>query len=491
MQRYRAIALLTAVSAAAFVASCAGTDEPVVGPTGELLSVCHLSGATGTLIELHASELGQHRSHGDYVAKLLVDKKGVGSADSIHFARVTDALSIARAGRIARKELSSASCHITIAVGPGIFQGRFGESSDPTFERFPLVIDVPELTLQGSFLMPVDANDRAVGAATYDHANPPTTLVASPGLVSIVTGSALDKYAEPLILVHSHLVGSVADGVVIEKFILQSGNAAPDAVMGGNAVWAMRAKRLVVRNNQIEGGFSEPIELRSSVARVEHNYLTGKGLSCALCMFGPGDYQVISNRQTGLANRLGVLIFPTIFAAVPPGVDQLELGATALVTVLVQNNDLRDHQEVPFGIGLRVAGIGPGAPNVVGMARVDAVGNDLSNNRFGIIVETGFPVAGSSLRGDIDLTLDNNVLKASCETPLLVSLNSQQTATGRNAQPSSRNSTYTITFGADVTWNDVWYSHPAGAGNILSVNGATIANGARVPYDADKSCLVR
>lgn len=339
--------------------------------------------------------------------------------------------------------------------------------------------------------MPVDANDRAAGTTAYDHANPPTTLVASPGLVSIITGNALDKYAEPLILVHSHLGGPIADGVVIEKFILQSGNAAPEASVGGNAVWAMRANRLVVRNNQIEGGFSEPIEFRSSAARVEHNYLTGKGQSCAICMFGPGNYEVTSNRQIGLANRLGILVFPTVFAAVPPGVDQLELGATALVTVLVQNNDLRDHQEVPFGIGLRVAGIGPGAPNVAGTARVVAEGNDFSNNRFAIVVEGGFPVAGTPLRGDIDLTLRDNTMNASCETPMLVSLNSQGTATGRATQPSSRNSTYTISFGTEVAWKDVWYSHPAGAGNTLTVNGDTIANGSRVPYDADKSCPVR
>lgn len=491
MHPYRVLAFIAAVSGATLVASCAGTDEPVTGPTGELLVVCHLSAATGTLIELRTSELAQHRSHGDYVARLLVDKKSAGSTDSIHFARITDALSVARAGRIARKELSAAPCHITISVGPGIFQGKFGESSDPTFERFPLTIDVPELTLQGSFVMPVDTNDRALGTTTYDRANPPTTIVASPGLVSIITGNPLDKYAEPLILVHSHLGGPIADGVVIEKFILQSGNAAPEASVGGNAVWAMRAKRLVVRNNQIEGGFSEPIEMRSSVGRIERNYLTGKGQSCALCMFGPGDYQVISNRQTGLSNRLGVLVFPTVFAAVPPGVDQLELGATALVTVLVQNNDLRDHQQVPFGIGLRVGGIGPGAPNVAGSSRVVAQGNDLSNNRFAIVVEAGFPVASTPLHGDIELTLRNNTLNASCEAAMLLTLTSQPTAVGLQTAPSSRNSTYTISLGEDIAWTDVWYSHPAGAGNTLSVNGDTIANGSRVAYDANKSCPVR
>jgi hypothetical protein len=490
MNRHRALAFLAAVAAATSLVSCTGTDEPILGPTGELLAVCHMSGATGTVIELRASQLPEHRNHGDYVARLVVDKLHAGSTDSLHFSRITDALAVARAGRIARNELAAAPCHITIAVGPGTFQGSFGGSSDPTFERLPLLIDVPEVTLHGSFVMPVDEYDRPVGTTTYDRANPPTTIVANPGLVSIKTGNVLDKYAEPLIVVNGHPDGPRAAGIIIEGFILQSGNA-PEAVVGGNAVWAMRATRLVVRDNQIEGGFSEPIEMRASVGRIERNFLTGKGGSCALCVFGPGVYDVISNRQTGLANRLGVLVFPTILAAVPPGVEQLELGSTALVTVTVRNNDLRDHQEVPFGMGLRVAGIGPGAPNVVGSAHVVAESNDLSNNRFAIVVETGFPVASTALRGDVELTLLGNTMNASCAAPLLLSLNPQPTAVGLQTQLSSRNSTYTIKLGEDIAWKDVWYSHPAGAGNTLSVNGEVIANGSRVAYDAAKSCPVR
>jgi hypothetical protein len=491
MNNQRAFAFLAAIAAAAPIVSCAAPGEPIPMPTGELLTVCHTAGATNSLMEIHASQLPEHRLHGDYVARLLVDKKSVGATDSIHFSRITDALAVARAGRIARNELSAAPCHVTIAVGPGLFLGSFGGSADTTFERFPLVIDVPEVTLQGSFVMPVDENGRAAGATSFAPTNPPTTIAARPGLISINTGNALDKYAQPLIVVNGHPDGPRAEGIVIERFIFQSGNEAPGAVVGGNAVWAMRAKWLLVRDNQIEGGFSEPIEMRASVGRIERNYLTGRGGSCALCVFGPGDYEVISNRQTGFANRLGVLVFPTIFAAVPPGVEQLELGATALVTVTVRNNDLRDHQEVPFGMGLRVAAIGPGAPNVVGTARVVAEGNDLSDNRFAIVAESGFPVVNTPLHGDIELTLRGNTMNSSCETAVLLSLNAQPTAVGLQAQASSRNSAYTISLGEDIAWKDVWYSHPAGAGNSLSVNGETIANGSRVAYDKVKSCPVR
>ncbi len=476
-------------SVCATVALLVGCSDSATAPTGEALSVCHIAGPVGTLVDIHASELPTHKSHGDYVARLIVDKKNAPTSDSIHFTRISDALAVARAIRTARKETTIASCRITIAVGAGVYQGSVKPSSDPAVERLPFVIDVPAVTLLGTFVMPLDEKGRALGATSA--ATTASTLVANPGLVSIATGNVADKFAEPLIIVNAHPDGPHGDGAVIEGFVLQSGNDAPDAVVGGNAVWAMRANSVVVRGNQIEGGFAEPIEMRASVGRIERNFLKGRGGSCALCAFGPGDYQIVGNRQIGFAGRLGILVFPTMSAAVFPGVEPLVLPASALVTVAVTNNDLRDHQEVPLGIGLRVAGIGPGAPDVIGTSRVVAQDNDLSNNRFGIVVEAGFPLVNTALSGSIDLTLRGNTLAASCQVAMLIATPSQQTALGRQNGPSSRNSTYTIALGGDVAWSDVWYSHPAGAGNTLTVDGKAIDNGSRVPYDAAKACPVQ
>jgi hypothetical protein len=354
-----------------------------------------------------------------------------------------------------------------------------------------LMIDVPDITLLGNFVMPLDQKGRPVGAPSGTTAATVTTLLANPALTSIKTGNVLDKYAEPLIVVNGHPEGPRGDGVVIQGFIFQSGNEAADAVVGGNAVWAMRSQRLVVRGNQVEAGFAEPIEIRASTARVETNLLKGRGGSCSLCMFGPGDYQVIANKQIGFAGRLGILIFPTMYAAVPPGVEPLVLPATALVTATVTNNELRDHQEVPFGIGLRVAAIGPGAPDVIGTARVVAQDNDLSSNRFGVVVEAGFPVASTTLRGSIELTLKNNSLANSCQTGMLVSLVSQSAAVASQTTLPLKSSGYTLTLGGDVAWKDVWFSHPAGAGNTLVVDGQAIDTGARMAYDGAKACAVQ
>ena len=198
-------------------------------------------------------------------------------------------------------------------------------------------------------------------------------------------------------------------------------------------------------------------------------------------MFGPGDYQIISNRQVGLTGRLAVLIFPTILPLVRPGVEPFVLPATALVTATVTNNVFRDHQEVPFGIGIRVAGVGPGAPDVIGTARVVVQDNDLSNNRFAVVAEAGFAVANTTLRGSIDLTLRGNILTGSCQAGLLISTASQGTAAGLANLPSLRNSTFTIALGGDIALQDVWYSHVAGAGSTLTVDGQTIENGLRAP----------
>lgn len=476
--RHAAVATRIAC-ACALVVACTDATSPTS------LTVCEMMGRTGMMVNIRESQLEEHIARGDYVTKLLVSKGGT-TGDGIHFSRITDALAAARAGRISRGETTNAACRITISVAAGIYTGSIKAASGSDVEALPLTIDVPDITLLGAFQMPIDEKGRPTGTAGAPSASV-ATITANPGLVSIKTGNALDKYAEPLIVVNAHPDGPRGDGAIIQGFVLQSGNP-EDAVVGGNAVWAMRARGIIVQGNQIEGGFSEPIEMRSAVGRVERNLLIGKGGSCALCMFGPGDYQVIANRQiSGSTNRLGLLFFPTIYTAVPPNVEQLVLPAEALVTGTVTNNEFRNHQEVPFGIGVRVAATGPGAPDVAGMSKVVAEDNDLSDNRWGFIVEGGFVVANTAQHGSVDVTLRRNKLSGSCEVGLLVALNSQQNAIAAQPGPSVKNSSFTISLGEDINWADVWYSHPTSSGNTLTVDGNSIASGKRVPYDA-KGC---
>lgn len=109
-------------------------------------------------------------------------------------------LASARAGPMSRNETVVAKCRITIAVAPGVFVGSIDETDNSSVEALPLTIDVPDITLLGSFVMPVDGDLRATGNFSAEAVA--TTIVANPGLISIKTGNVLDKYAERLIAVN-------------------------------------------------------------------------------------------------------------------------------------------------------------------------------------------------------------------------------------------------------------------------------------------------
>ncbi len=119
-----------------------------------------------------------------------------------------------------------------------------------------------------------------------------------------------------------------------------------------------------------------------------------------------------------------------------------------------------------------------GAPNT------ERVHPDADSHRFGLIVHAAFPVANTVRKGDVAVTLSGNVFEQSCQARLLVSLARQTTALGLNPQPYLLNSTFELDLGGNIDWQDVWYSHPAGFGNALVVDGLEIPNGSRHFYSA-------
>jgi hypothetical protein len=251
----------------------------------------------------------------------------------------------------------------------------------------------------------------------------------------------------------------------------------------------LRVHDLIVRGNRFEAGFSESVDLRASGGRVERNHLGGGGGTCDICLAGPGDYAAEGNRL--LAGGIpGILVVPATGLRVPPdaGIEAYVLPASATVNATLVNNEVRDHLRTPVGVGIRVGAIGVGAPDVAGLARVEAYDNVLVNNRFAMIVEAAFPMANTLRRGDIEFTIHGNTLSQSCQNNLLVSMSRHRTALGLNNDPYLLNSSYTLNLGGDVAWDDVWYSHPAGFGNTLTVDGVAIPNGSRVAYVAARTC---
>ena len=168
----------------------------------------------------------------------------------------------------------------------------------------------------------------------------------------------------------------------------------------------------------------------------------------------------------------------------PAGVEAFTLPATAEIWADIRNNAVSGHLRTPVGVGIRMDAIGVSAPNVYGTIHAVVQDNLLVNNRFGMIVHAAFPVNNTNRNGNVELTLGGNVFQQTCQANLLVSLSRHTTGLGLNNAPYLLNSTFQLTLNGDLDWADAWYSHPAGFGNTLVVDGATIANGARQFYSA-------
>lgn len=440
------------------------------------ISVCHGSGSAGAVIDIPASQLAIHLSHGDYIAHLVVSHNASQLEDGVHFQRIGSAIDAARAARLERGELQTAACRILITVADGMFRGSAFRAAAHDLDHFPLVVDVPKITLRGALVMQLDAEGRATGNGVG-----PDETTLSP----IEPMPFFDDVSTPLIIANGHPNGSAGNGLTVEGFVFKSGhNVAKD--FGGQGVLGMRVRGLTIRGNRFEEGFSETIDLRATSAVVERNHLGGTGGTCDICLAGPGVYRATANRL--LAGGIpGIVVVPTVGLSVPLGVEPYDLPAASEVSAEIWNNEVRDHLRLPVGVGIRVDAIGLRAPDVHGLSRVAIHDNLLVNNRFAMIFHGAFPVPETQLRGDIDVSLSGNVMRQSCQTNLLVALTRHTTALGLTDFPYLENSTYTLALGGNIRWNDVWFGNEEGHGNTLLVDGRRIPYGTREFYD-EASC---
>ena len=98
------------IGAILVLASCAG-DTPTGTSEAPLraeqastgrISVCHRSGATGTIVDVSLADLAQRLSQGDYLTNLVVSHASDLPSDGAYFRHIGDAIAAARAGRLAR-----------------------------------------------------------------------------------------------------------------------------------------------------------------------------------------------------------------------------------------------------------------------------------------------------------------------------------------------------------------------------------------------------
>ncbi len=148
----------------------------------------------------------------------------VAMLDGVHFERIGTALDAAREDRIARGELVSAACRITIEVASG--QGSALTPASGNIEHFPLLVDVPDITLIGALTMQIDDSGRATGQGSGSGATTLTPVEPLPILAGAST---------PLIVVNGHPGGSADNGFILEGFVRQSGHD-PAIDAGGQGV---------------------------------------------------------------------------------------------------------------------------------------------------------------------------------------------------------------------------------------------------------------
>ncbi len=158
----------------------------------------------------------------------------------------------------------------------------------------------------------------------------------------------------------------------------------------------------------------------------------------------------------------GVLVVPATQLPVPNGVSHYELPAEATVDVEIVSNEIRHHQRTPVGTAIRVATVGINAPNVVGTTVASVRDNWVHDNRFGFIIEAGFP----------------RLPARPPRRPPPPPPGPLATPPSSPPPPISRPGT---SWGAPG-------ANPAGLPPPLVLNGATIPNGRLTAYDASRTC---
>lgn len=335
------------------------------------------------------------------------------------------------------------------------------------------MVDVPDLTIHGAFVMGLDGAGRATGEGVGSTSS---TLAMSDHLDDDeVAGNNLRMF-----IVNGHPKGAAGNGFTLDGFIIQGGNV-QDARR--QVILSLRVNDLRVTGNRFEGGLIAAIDLRGTAAVISTNYLTSG--ACALCLAGAGNYTVTANRIVGggedaiFVNGMVLLDTPDIEPYDPP-----ELATTFAD---IGNNDVRNYQNPPVAAGIRLGSYGPNGSSVMTSIHAHIHDNLVVNNTFGMIFEAGFPDPSGPRKGDMDIELGNDEFSGNCQANVYLAFARHITGLIPDGGPYLLRTIRRLELGNDLRLEDLWYANPPGLGNKLFVNGRLVPNAIRTFY-SDGGC---
>ena len=279
-----------------------------------------------------------------------------------------------------------------------ILPGRYSIHGSLTGPDDRIIVDVPNLTIQGSNQM-VFSND---GFPSGVQAKTETLLFADPPLTG---NQAIIKVA--------------AANVTIKNLSLD-GRTSPSELashspllLGGDAAVFVLAQNATVESNIMTGAFLG-LDFSGSGTIQGNLFTKNMGAGCAVgpaAVPGPPNVNIRGNRSDG-----------NFLAALALNGNNVNPGFASLLVVDVDGNDLTGGTASGFGSGIRIFPIGPGPdPAPLGAVTARIHNNHIHGNFFSVVVDGGFPFRASpnSWSGQLDLAFDGNQVADNANGPLI------------------------------------------------------------------------
>lgn len=348
-------------------------------------------------------------------------------------------------------------------------------------EAFPLILDVPNLRLEGETTLMTDGDGLPTGLIDSGE----TRLVAKPPLAAEQT----------ILLIGPTSSDLTGNGVTVEGFVVDAGKHRP--VLEGSDITLDRVSGFSIRRNVLTGSASFGVNGRASSGVIEENFISGVG--CGTCIaagneYTPATYSFARNRTVDNAYA-GVFVAGTASADAlhPALVPVMQPAGTTFnsVRAVISGNDVSHNNRYrDFSSGIRLTAILPtlDATQNAGDLEVIVTNNTIMKNSFGITIDAGFPFRADPGMwiASFQTTFSGNSIFASKAAPALISFTRSTTA----IDPRELNvfkyldESRIVISDPDGDLIGYWFDHPAldpidgrSLNNTLVINGVAIPNG--------------